>query len=406
MPTTVPQLRRDGVTVSLHAAFAVWGWLLFALGPLVPLLRFELETSRTVAGLHPTAMALGSALAALAAVPLVRRLRRAGAIQVGLLLVSIAALALTVGPWLGRPGLAVTLAAMFVTGVAGALLVTGVNTSAQAHHGVTAPAAISETNAYAAVAGVVAPLAVGAGVAAGLTYRPALLAVVPLAIAATVVLRRAGRRADRVGALAGGPPPRTEARPRPLPWDYWAVMAVVLCGVALEFVHLSWGAELLRERTALGAGGSSAAVAAVVAGMAAGRFAAVPLSRHLRAGRLLLAAVGVSAAGWALLTGATAAGTGWVAVAVAVAALFVSGLGIAAFFPIGSAWLVGTSADQAERGTGWLVVTSALAIGGAPFAVGLLSDLVGVWLAFFAVPVVLLLAVGALLALAARGRHG
>ena len=56
-------------------------------------------------------------------------------------------------------------------------------------------AALAEGNAVAAGTGLVAPLVVGAGIAAGLTWRPAVLLTLPLLLAVVVVAPAAGPRA-------------------------------------------------------------------------------------------------------------------------------------------------------------------------------------------------------------------
>ena len=72
------KLARDQLTRAAYASFAFWGWFLYGFGPAVPLLRDEQRTSRAVAGLHGTALALGTVLSAAISVPLVRRFERRG----------------------------------------------------------------------------------------------------------------------------------------------------------------------------------------------------------------------------------------------------------------------------------------------------------------------------------------
>ncbi len=69
---------RDQLTRAAYATFAFWGWFLYGFGPAVPLLRDEQGTSRAVAGLHGTAIAVGTIISAAVSVPLVRRFQRRG----------------------------------------------------------------------------------------------------------------------------------------------------------------------------------------------------------------------------------------------------------------------------------------------------------------------------------------
>ena len=57
-----------------------------------------------------------------------------------------------------------------------------------------------------------------------------------------------------------------------LPAVFWLLAGTVVACVGTEFVCTAWAADLLRTRTGMSPGSASAAVTAVVAGMAAGRF--------------------------------------------------------------------------------------------------------------------------------------
>ena len=110
-----------------------------------------------------------------------------------------------------------------------------------------------------------------------------------------------------------------------------------------------------------------------------------------------------SGAGWTLLWLSTLASTGWVVPAVVGLAL--SGAGAGAFFPIGSAWLVRSTAGQAERGMARVSIGVGVAAGSVPFGVGVLADQVGIHLALVAVPVLLVVVVGSLAVLWSRRVH-
>src|SRR6185503_15078309 len=121
------------------------------------------------------------------------------------------------------------------------------------HDGSESAAALAEGNAIAAAAGVVAPLAVGAGIAAGLSWRPAILLTIPLVAAVVLLLRRQGT----VPALDAGLPPRTEAR-TPLPRAVWPVLILIMLCVTVEFVCAAWSADLLKQRTGISPGAATA----------------------------------------------------------------------------------------------------------------------------------------------------
>jgi predicted MFS family arabinose efflux permease len=201
-----------------------------------------------------------------------------------------------------------------------------------------------------------------------------MLLMLPVALGTALLLRRV-LELDRRGRVDGSvlraaptPAHGEDGRRTRLPRRVWVILAVVMTGVGMEVSLNTWSAELLRERTALDAAGSSAVLAAFALGMTVGRFAAVPLARRWTSGRLLQTAVGVLAAGWTLLWVSTLTSTGWVAPAVLGLAL--SGAGAGAFFPIGAAWLVRSTQGQAERGMARVSIGVGLAAGSVPFAIG------------------------------------
>ncbi len=404
-----PPLRRDAVTAAGYSAIVAWGWFVFASGPVLPLLGLEMGLSKTLVGLHATFLSIGSVAAAPLLVPVVRRVRRWGAMTLGAGLTALAAAMLSVGSLLPGPGLALTLAGMAAAGSGGTFLTATATAVLDGHHARSSAAAVSEANGAGSGIGFVAPLAVGASVALGLTWRPALLLMVPLALAMALLVRRV-LEADRQGlvdgaALRAAPTPAhgEDGRRIPLPRRVWVILAVVMTGVGMEVSLNTWSAELLRERTALDAAGASAVVAAFALGMTVGRFGAVPLARRWTSGRLLRAAVVVLGTGWTLLWLSTLASTGWVVPAVVGLAL--SGAGAGAFFPIGSAWLVRSTEGQAERGMARVSIGVGLAAGSVPFLVGVLADQVGIHLALVAVPVLLVVVSASLAVLWSRQVH-
>jgi len=404
-----PPLRRDAVTAAGYTAVVTWGWFVFASGPVLPLIGLDMGLSKTLVGLHATFLSVGSVGSAPLLVPIVRRVRRYGAMAIGAGCVSLAAVMLSVGSLLPGAGLVVTLGGMVAAGFGGTMLIASSSAVLDSHHGRASGAAVSEANGVGSGLGVLAPLLVGASVGLGLTWRPALLLMLPIALAALVLLRRV-LDLDRQGAVDGAalravPAPATGAdgRRTPLPRRVWVILAVVMTGVGTEVSLNTWSAELLRERTVLDVAGASAVVAAFALGMTIGRFVAVPLARRWTAGRLMRTAVVILGVGWMLLWVSTLASTGWVTLAVAGLAL--SGAGAGAFFPIGSAWLVRSTDGQAERGMARVSIGVGLSAGLVPFLVGVIADQVGIHLALLAVPLLLVLLVGGLAVLWTRQVH-
>lgn len=394
--TEPSRLHRDRFTVSLYGVFVTWGWLLYAFNPSVPLLAEELGVSNARAGLHGTAMAVGALLAAAATPRAVRRLGRRTTLVAGLVLVA-AGVALLVTGW----SLAQTLAGMAVVAVGGNTAISAAQAGLADHHGRAASAAVTEANGVGAGVGLIGPLAVGACVAAGWGWRPAVAVTAVIAIGTAVAVRllpagsgtAAAAAPDPAAAGAAAPDAATAdpAVPDPavpaaalppgpaLRASRWFLVTVV-AALAVENATTFWAAELVRERTGAGAGIATATTAGLVAGMTLTRFVVGPWSLRTSPARLLAGAFGVAVAGWLVLWTATSP-------AVALAGLVLAGLGYGAHYPLGIALLLGASGGATDAAQARATVAGGLAIGVAPFVLGALADAVGTHAAFVVVPV-------------------
>jgi fucose permease len=364
----VPQLLRDRVTWLTYAQLAIWAYFLYGFGPVLPLLREEQQTSRMVASLHGTALAVGGILAAVVSPILARRLGRHRLIWLGLGGISTAALGLLVAR-----ALPLTLGLVVVAALAGTFVVNSVVAGLTDHHGPAGPASISEANAVAAGVGLVAPLMVGASVSLGLGWRPGLaLLIIP------VLLLGAGF-AVRLPEPTG----ETVRRARPMPRTYWLVLVSLFATSAVELCLTLWVADALRGHARVSPAVATAAVSMLLAGMLFGRLTGGRLVLRFRPTLVLLGALGVSAAGFAVF---------WVATVpwLALVGLFVCGAGVALHYPMGIGLAVAHSNGQPDLA----VARATFAIGGAfgiaPFVLGAVSDRVGPHAAFLLLPLFLI----------------
>ncbi len=265
-------------------------------------------------------------------------------------------------------------------------MVTGSVVVLAAAHGPAGPAAISEANAAAAAAGLVAPLLLGAGVAVGLGWRPGLLVAALAAVAVWVVSRRESRLpapapataagGGRAGAAAGGY------------WLAWVVLAAVHRGRVLHDV-LGRGRAARAGRCQPAA--ATAGVTAIVGGMFAGRL----LGGRLRAAGPARAAAAGRGGGDAgrvrRVLGQHRAGAG------GGRAGRRSGSASRCSIPLGAVRAVAASAGRPDRAAGRLSIAAGLASGIAPFALGALADRAGTHAAFLLVPALLLVAAAGVL---------
>ena len=365
---SAPTLVRDRLTWLAYGQLAAFGYFFYGFGPIVPLLHDEQGTSRGVAGLHATAFAVGSLVVAATAPHLVRRFGREVVAWAGMVGVAFGALAL----WLVHP-LWLTLPLAALTSIFGGLVVVVAMAALSEHHGPAGPAAISEGNAAGAAVGLLAPLGIGATVAAGLGWRPGLAVVagfVAVVAAAAVVFRVRIPPATPVPAATGG------AR---LPRSYWLAWCCLIATGSVEVCLNLWVADVLRTHSHTSVGLATAAVSIVIAGMVVGRAAGGRVLLRWPATRVLLAALAVSMVGFAVFWSAPVP---WLAIV----GLVLLGVGNGTHFPIGMALCVVHSGGQPDLGVSRATYALALAFGVAPFALGVVADGVGPHTAFLLVP--------------------
>src|SRR2546430_873952 len=129
-------------------------------------------------------------------------------------------------------------------------------------------------------------------------------------------------------------------------------------------------ADVLRTHAGVAPGTATAAVSAIIAGMFVGRVAGGRLVLRYPPAAVLIGALGVSAAGFALFW---LASTPWLALV----GLAVCGLGNAVHFPLGLALAVAHSGGQPELALSRTTYAICFALGVAPFALGAFADVVG-----------------------------
>ena len=193
-------VRRDRLTLTLYGSFVTWGWFLYGFSPAVPLLAAEQGTSLALAGLHGTGMAVGTVLAGTISSTLAVRYGRRVQMLLGtgFLVAGVTGLLLGQVPWQ-------TIGAILVAAIGGNFLLSAAQPALMHHHGAAGAAVVTEANATGSGVGLLAPLVVGAAVAAGLTWRPAvgdLVRVVPNHVCIVVHLNDTVVGLDAAGDVA------------------------------------------------------------------------------------------------------------------------------------------------------------------------------------------------------------
>ncbi|RSM94032.1 hypothetical protein DMB42_51745 [Nonomuraea sp. WAC 01424] len=381
--STPIRLVRDRPTWLIYLLLGTFATFLYGLSAALPLLRADQHTTATVAGLHGTAMAVGTIGAGLVLPLLTRLLGRRATSWLGLAGMNAGVLLV-----LTTSALPLTLLGYGVAGGFGSVMLYAAMAELSDHHGPAGPAALSEANAVGVLVGMVATFALSQVAQSALGWRAALR----LTPAASVVL-----------ALTLGrtwPAPREAAATRaeaPLVpsaggggWRFQLAGAVLFCCVALEFSFNLWAADLFALRTGVTAAVAATGLTAFVSGMAAGRFAGAQLALRLPAAPLFAGALGLTALGWLLFWTSTVP-------VLSYAGLALSGLGASLHFPLALSALIVASGDRADRAAAASPVWAGAAMAIGPLLLGTLADGYGTGTAFLLVPVVIGLAVAGLI---------
>ncbi|HEY3438343.1 MAG TPA: MFS transporter [Actinotalea sp.] len=373
--------RRDALTVAFYGSFVTWGWFLYGFSPAVPLIAAELGITRAVAGLHGTAMAVGTVATGFMAPWLARRYGRRiqSLVGGGFIVLGVALL-------LSGHSLAVSLPAVFLAAVGGNFTISAAQPALSVHHGVAGPAAVTEGNAMGAAFGLLAPLSVGASVAQGWGWRPAVAVVIVLAVATALLMLRLtsdgalGRgTTTRAADVEGAPAPASGRSTRSFSATFWFFWVALVCGVAIEFATTFWASDLLASRTHAPESLATASVSALVIGMCVCRFIVGPMAVHRPPERLLLLGYVVAGVGWAVFWLATVP---WLAVA----GLVIAGLGYGTHYPLSVSLVIRSSDGRPDQAQGRSSLGTGGAVALAPFVLGSLADHYGAHTAFLLVP--------------------
>ncbi|MCB0882928.1 MAG: MFS transporter [Thermoleophilia bacterium] len=376
MPDPIP-LVRDRAIVTAFAALGMWGYCLYAMGPVLVALRADLGVSRTQIGTAGTALALGSITGGLASPALFARMRQGPLLAVAVLLIAAASAGFAVA-W----SLPAVLAAAFVLGVGGSLATIVVPVIVDTRQPHARAVGITEANSWAGAVGVASPLVIGGAIALGIgwTAGPWCGAVAGLAVA--WLARGLPPAAPPPGARVTGDVPDA----RGFGGSFWRWWAVLVCGVAVEFCITFWAADFMQTAVGMSPGLASGLMGVFVGGLAAGRFAGARLVGRRPPDRLVAAAYGLLLAGGAVFWAAREP-------VVSVAGLALLGLGVSVVFPLSMALAIGAAPPGAAEGASTRISLGAsMAILAAPFALGALGDAVGPRRGFLLVPAIVLVA--------------
>lgn len=366
---------RDRYTWLAYLLLAFYGYFLNVLGPITPFLKDELHLSYTVSSLHFTAFAFGILLVGLAGHLVIARLGRWHGLWFGALGMSAGVILLA----LGRSA-PVTIAAAFLMGLVGSLILAIIPSTLSDWHGERRAVALTEANLIASLVDSAAPLMVGwfALTAGGWRLGLVIVACTPLFL--RLSLGRVEPVPVEVEPQPGLEPPSASLNGSrlagvPLPALYWAYWAAIVMAVSVEFCMIFWSANYLETGLGLPKVNAAQAVSLFLGAMIVGRLASSRLVQRFAAHRLVLASILLAAAGFLAF---------WMAVRplLAEAGLFITGLGVAGLYPLILSLAIGTASGQTVQASARATLASGTAIFTLPLVLGRLADAVGLHLAY------------------------
>ncbi|MGV8909295.1 MAG: MFS transporter [Propionicimonas sp.] len=364
-----------GVTFRIDLALANVGFYVASIGVVVVVLAGDLGLP--VADLAWVGSTFGYGLIAMAlAGPIVLRLgaNRVLALSAGALGLGSVLLAFSTGAPAAYVGVILQ-----GVGAAGLVLV-----SPGLVHGLDAERKLTQANAAASLAGVLAPVLLGVAALSGLGGRlPLLLMAVSMVVLAIVALLSA-RELPRVTPAAVTPDALVATLSKTEAGRRWLAL---VCAVAVEFCFVVWGVARLTN-AGLGTGQAALIAATFPIGMALGRVL----------GSWMIARLPMVPVGSALTAAGTLLVVAFDAWWVIGAGQLLAGFGLATLYPILLARLMRTPGLRPEFGASLGALASGTAITVAPAVLALLATVVDLRLAFL-LPLPLLVGM-----LALRGR--
>ncbi len=410
------RLRRTPITWAIYGVNGAWAAFIYLTGPVSPILVEDLGMSLAAAGLVGTALALGMVTASVAAPRAVRALGRDRVMKVGLVVAAAGLVGMVLVPLVasGSVAFGIILGLVWVCATGGGSVLNASTARLSEAHPEHSARVITEANAAAAWVGLFSPLVLGVALGAGLGWEVGILACLGAVLIALVGLvvadrmtQRSPREEDGVPARSPGDSHELEVEPaleavplpptsggragEPLPRVFWLAMLGLAAAVATEFAINYWGSTLIQEQTGSSASSATAAMSAIIVGVAIGRTVGSGLTLRWGPHRMLLGGFALALLGFGVL---------WMAATLpqSIAGLFVAGLGIATLFPLLLDRGIVLSAGRPDLAMARSSLILGLAVGVSPFALGALASVVSIRVALLLVPVVVVVGLVAVVA--------
>lgn len=377
------KLERDRYFWTIALQTLVVNFFLGGFGPAQPLLRADQGTSLTIAGLHGTAMGVASILAGFINPWISHKFGRANAgwIGMGIFVAGLISLAFL------QP-VPLTILAAGVAGLGVSTVINSFVTSFNSHYEAMAPIAVAQANGIASVGYVFGTFTIGnIAQQAPDFWRLGLLIILPVAFYLYFFLRE---KSDEPHVPHNDGPQSGK-----LSRAFWITWFGFIATISTEFATSFWAAALVRDRTDASAAISTIAIMALGTGMGLGRFFGGRVMHKLSLDHQLLIILGLQLVGFFGL---------WFShnLAISMVMLLLNGLGISMQFALTSLRLISHSDGRPDLAIGKSSLAAGIAIGGAPFLLGVFGDSFGISRAYLMVPVLIVIAAAVVIAVPAH----
>ena len=351
---------RDRFTWLAYLSLAFYGYFLNVLGPITPFLKDELHLTYTISSLHFTAFAVGILLIGVGGHLVIQRMGKQRSLWLGLFGMSLSALLLLVGR---NP--IITIAASFLMGLVGSLILAIVPAALSDQHGEMKAVALSEANVIASLFATFAPLMVGwfAHSFGGWRMALGMMACVPI-----LMFLALGKNSSPIAAFTDS---ESHAADGPLPALFWIYWVAIFLGVSVEFCMVFWSADYLERVLGLIKADAAQAVSLFLAAMIVGRLLGSRLVQRFSTRTVVSISILIASIGFLLFWRAESSLFG-------LSGLFITGLGVANLYPLILSLAISAANGNTVQAGARATLASGTAILALPLALGRLADAVGI----------------------------
>ena len=367
-------ITRDRIFWTIALQISAVNFFMGGFGPAQPLLRAEQHTSLAIAGLHGTALGVAAIFAGMAAPKLVHTFGRSQTAWLGLAIFSLGGLG-----FIFAPPVQLTLLAILICGFGISVVINSMVTQLSQQFKNRASQAVSQAAGIGSVGYVLGTLTVGSIANTSLSWRLGLVIVAPFSLALYLLNKNTGRVDFRDETFL---PQRGKLNSK-----FWLAWIGFVACISSEFATTFWSAALLRDRSGSSAAISTICVVAFGIGMGAGRWFGPRMLHNVGLDRQIISMMLVQFVGFFALWSSHIL---WVSLV----ALFANGIGLAMQFGLISLRLIGLSQGRPDLAVGQSSLGAGIAIGGAPFFLGLIGDHLGISRAYLMVPLLIVIGMG------------